>query len=207
MPGFHKEILTAEQIKLLPMLGVFSKDFGLAGGTAIALHLGHRRSIDFDMFSNKPFGNLAIRRKIAKAGHHVQRVFKDEKGQYTFFINGVQFTFFHYPYPLRFGEKFDRSLVLADLPVLAAMKAFALGRRAKWKDYVDLYFIIKNHISIKDISRAGERIFGDEFNEKIFRNQLVYFNDIDYREAVEFMPGFEVSDAVVKKALVEFSLA
>ncbi len=51
----HKEILTKEQIKLLPLLGKFSKDFGLVGGTAVALHLGHRRSLDFDLFSSKKF--------------------------------------------------------------------------------------------------------------------------------------------------------
>ncbi|MDP3793481.1 MAG: hypothetical protein Q8R07_01885, partial [Candidatus Uhrbacteria bacterium] len=60
----HKEILTEEQVRLLPLLGKFSRDFGLVGGTAIALYLGHRRSIDFDLFSDKPFHNAAVRRKI-----------------------------------------------------------------------------------------------------------------------------------------------
>lgn len=49
----HKEIITKEQSKLLPLVAEFSKDFGLVGGTAIALYLGHRRSIDFDLFSQK----------------------------------------------------------------------------------------------------------------------------------------------------------
>ena len=48
--NFHKEILTKEQLELLPVVGGFLKDFGLVGGTAIALHIGHRESIDFDMF-------------------------------------------------------------------------------------------------------------------------------------------------------------
>ena len=46
----HKEIITADQIKLLPLVKSFSKDFGLVGGTAMALHIGHRHSIDFDLF-------------------------------------------------------------------------------------------------------------------------------------------------------------
>lgn len=49
------------------------------------------------------------------------------------------------------------------------MKAFALGRRAKWKDYVDLYFIIKDYHSIDEICTKGKEIFEGEFNEKIFR--------------------------------------
>ena len=62
----HKEIFTKEQIKLLPLLFEFSKDFGMVGGTAIALHLGHRQSIDFDLFSFQPFDNSRIRKKIIK---------------------------------------------------------------------------------------------------------------------------------------------
>ena len=50
----HKEILTKEQLELLPTIKFFSKDFGLVGGTAIALHIGHRHSIDFDLCI--PFG-------------------------------------------------------------------------------------------------------------------------------------------------------
>ncbi len=66
MPSLHKEILTEEQKKLLTLAGQFSKDFGLVGGTAIALHLGHRRSIDFDFFSKKKFGNLSLLNKILR---------------------------------------------------------------------------------------------------------------------------------------------
>ena len=51
----HKEILTAKQTGLLPVIKTFSKDFGLVGGTAIALYIGHRQSIDFDLFSLKMF--------------------------------------------------------------------------------------------------------------------------------------------------------
>ena len=104
MQDVHKEILTTEQVKLLPLLGKFSKDFGLVGGTAIALHSGHRRSIDFDMFSNEPFKNQVIRRKI-KSTHNIQKVFKDETGQYTFFVNGVQMTFYNFPYEIPYSEK------------------------------------------------------------------------------------------------------
>lgn len=201
----HKEILTEEQIELLSLLKVFYADFGLVGGTAIALYLGHRRSIDFDMFTFKSFGTQSIRNKIDKL-YKIQKVFKDEKGQYTFFINGVQFTFFYYPYELSYTESLGYSLKLPSLLTLAAMKAFTLGRRNKWKDYVDLYFIIKDHFSVTEISRKAEELFAEEFNEKIFRNQLAYFNDINYAEQVEYLPGFEVADEIIKQKLIDFSL-
>lgn len=96
---------------------------------------------------------------------------------------------------------------MPNLLTLAAMKAYALGRRAKWKDYVDLYFILNERHSVDEISKTGKKIFEGEFNERIFREQLGYFKDIDYREQVEFLPGFEVSDKKIKKSLVDFSIS
>jgi hypothetical protein len=197
--------LTEEQLKLLPLLRKFRGNFGLVGGTAIAFYLGHRRSIDFDMFSYKTFNNAALRRKI-KNTHSIQKTFKDEMDQYTFFINGVQFTFYRFPYEIKYSNKLDDYLRLPDLLTLAAMKAFALGGRNKWKDYVDLYFIIKDYFSVNEIAKKAKELFAGEFNERIFRNQLAYFDNISYKEPVEFLPGFETKDSVIKKALIEFSL-
>ena len=64
----HKEILSEEQANLLPLVKTFSKNFGLVGGTAIALHIGHRESLDFDLFRLKnlitaPFGEKYQKRK------------------------------------------------------------------------------------------------------------------------------------------------
>ncbi|TSA32713.1 MAG: hypothetical protein D4R64_15480 [Porphyromonadaceae bacterium] len=64
------------------------------------------------------------------------------------------------------------------------MKAFALGRRSKWKDYVDLYFILRYHLSISDVTSRANQLFGQMFSEKLFRAQLCYFEDIDYTDPV-----------------------
>jgi len=202
----HKEILTEEQTKLLPLVQMFLKDFGLVGGTAIALHIGHRRSIDFDMFSFKEFDNKKIRKIITRNGWKIGKVYKDEDGQLTFFVNKVRFTFFEYPFKIEFSERFEKILKMPDLLTLAAMKAYALGRRAKWKDYVDLYFILQKYHSIEKIIKRSKQIFENEFNERIFREQLSYFDDINYDEEVVFMHGIEVSEKKIKKELVEFSL-
>ena len=101
---------------------------------------------------------------------------------------------------------FDDTVRIPDLLTLAAMKAYALGRRAKWKDYVDLYYIAKKYGDISPIAWKAKKIFGNEFNEKIFRVQLAYFKDIDYAENIVYMPGFEVSDATIKKELIRFSV-
>lgn len=201
----HEEIFTKEQLELLPIVKSFIKSFGLVGGTAIALHLGHRESLDFDLFSFNGFSNYSIKAKIIKK-MNIGNVLVNKKGEYTFLINGVKFTFFQFPYEINFSESFGDIVKLPDILSLAAMKAFALGRRAKWKDYVDLYFILKAHHTISEITLRGIEIFGNEFNEKIFRTQLAYFKDIDYSEKVVYKEGFEVEDEIIKKILIEFSL-
>lgn len=201
----HKEILNQAQINLLPLLKLFSKDFGLVGGTAIALHLGHRQSLDFDLFSTNKFNSSAIRQKIASA-NSIGRVFKDSKEEYSILVNKVKLTFLYYPFKISFIKNFVK-IKMPDLLTLAAMKAYALGRRAKWKDYVDLYFIIKDFHSIDQINKKAKQIFKSEFNEKIFRSQLGYFKDLDYTEKIIYAPGFAVSDEIIKQALIKFSLA
>jgi len=94
---------------------------------------------------------------------------------------------------------------MPDLVTLGAMKVFALGQRAKWKDYVDLYFIFKKY-SLNEISTKAKKLFGNEYNERIIKEQLAYFADIDYSQKVEFLPGFEVDDNIIKKFLLEVSL-
>jgi hypothetical protein len=89
---------------------------------------------------------------------------------------------------------------------LAAMKAHALGGRAKWKDYVDLYFLLKDHFDLKTVSRRAKDIFGRFFNEKLFREQLAYFEDIDYREEIEFM-GKDIAEKEIRDFLTETALA
>lgn len=201
----HKEILNKKQSEFLPFLKNFSKDFVLVGGTAIALYLGHRRSIDFDLFSLKEIDSLKIQKKIIKT-KKVQTVFIDSKDEYTILVDGIKLTFLYYPFKIDFNNNLDDIISLTDLETLAALKAYALGRRSKWKDYVDLYFILKSGINLNKIIKKADKIFENNFNEKIFRTQLSYFNDIDYSEQVDYLKGFEVNDKKIKEELLDFSL-
>jgi hypothetical protein len=121
-------------------------------------------------------------------------------------INSVKITFFQYPYPVTTDIDFEKTFRMPDLLTLAAMKAFALGRRSKWKDYVDLYFLLRDHFSIKEISMKADAIFGQLFSEKLFRAQLAFHKDIDYSETVEYLPGFEIGEKDVQNILIEKSL-
>ncbi|HJZ10941.1 MAG TPA: nucleotidyl transferase AbiEii/AbiGii toxin family protein, partial [Acidobacteriota bacterium] len=176
----HEEILTKEQHDLLPLVGKFRERFGLVGGTAIALHIGHRESIDFDMFSPEEFQNRSVRDVFRRAGKEIT-VLRALTGQFTFVVDGVYMTFFHFPYPITYSESFGKAARMPTLLTLAAMKAFALGQRSKWKDYVDLYFILRDFHSLEEVARQAETLFGSEFNAKLFRQQLSFFDDVSYK--------------------------
>jgi hypothetical protein len=202
----HPEILDDHQKKILKFLEGFKNEFGLVGGTAIALQIGHRQSIDFDLFCLEEFDNFEIQKKI-NDGIEVEKVLVDKLGEYTFLTQGVKITFLHYPFPIDFNQKFEEYFKMPDLLTLGAMKLYALGRRAKWKDYVDLYFIFKNHCKFKDVLKRAKEIFGNQFNEKIARTQLAYFEDVDFSEEVIYLPGFETNKKEIEKFLIEVSLS
>jgi hypothetical protein len=201
----HKEILSEEQKNIFPNLKIFSADFSLVGGTAIAFHLGHRQSIDFDLASAKPVNAFSVRKRVLEFGK-IETVILDNADEYSLVVNGIKFTFFNYPFLIEFSEPVDDIIPVPDIYTLAAMKAYALGRRAKWKDYVDLYFIANKAGSLDPIIEKAKKIFGKEFSEKNFRVQLSYFDDIDYSEKVIFMKGCEVNDEEIKNKLIEYSV-
>ena len=200
----HLEVLSNSQKKLFPKLNTFRRSFYLVGGTAIALHLGHRRSVDFDLFTKKKFVKHRVREKL-RALQYQQILLFEDIDQIHVMINDVKFTFFYYPYSIEHPINFESIITIPDLITLAAMKAFDLGRRAKWKDYVDLYFILKNHYSISEISKKANIIYSDQFSEKLFREQLAFHKDIDYSEPVEYLispvPEKKIKDFLITKAV------
>ena len=200
----HEEVLSEKQKELLPLIASFSDSFGLIGGTAIALQLGHRRSIDFDLTTLSEVDAVKIRDRVS-GKYKIDAVLVDETREYTLVINGVKISFISYPFNINFEVRFQEYINLPSLTTLASMKAYALGRRAKWKDYSDLYFVFKVH-SITEIVDKAKAIFGNDFNEKLFREELSYFDDIDYTEKIDYMDGFEVEDEVIREKLSEISL-
>ncbi|MCL2650506.1 MAG: nucleotidyl transferase AbiEii/AbiGii toxin family protein [Candidatus Azobacteroides sp.] len=201
----HLDILSQEQKELLPLISQFKREFYLVGGTAIALQIGHRRSIDFDLFKKTVFVSSKVLQKVetTKFPYIVTRKVRE---QLNLIINSVKITFFQYPYEIDAKLDLERVIKMPDLISLGAMKAFALGRRSKWKDYVDLYFLLKNNYNLKEITNKSVAIYGQEFSEKLFRAQLAYHKDIDYSEEVEFLPGFAVDEKEIKAFLIDAAL-
>jgi len=192
-------------LALLPLVKKYSKKFYLVGGTAIALHIGHRYSIDFDLFSKKPFSINHLLKEIEGQYPNATVLYK-ASDQIHFNVKGVKITFFEYPFDVPATQHFQDEIKLPTLLTLAAMKAFALGGRAKWKDYVDLYFILKYHFNFEEVSNEAEVLFGTgAFSRKLFKQQLSYFAVVSYSEQVDFLSGFKVSDEEIKEFLINVS--
>lgn len=199
------KILTKNQRDLLPLIRQFHPQFYLVGGTALALQLGHRRSIDFDLFTHENFRNELIVGKI-KSFYPVSRTFIISQGELTLEVHGVRLTFYRFPFTVPHPLMWPKIITLPNVITIAAMKIYSLGQRAKWKDYVDLYFIFRQH-RLAEVVKRARKLFPGQINERLLREQLNYFDDIDYSEIVEYLPGKAVSDEDIKTALKKIAVS
>ncbi len=186
---------------MLPLFKAFKKEFYLAGGTALALQIGHRDSIDFDFFCEKDFDPQVLLKKIKDifSAHKVTRI-QEERNTLTILVNGkVKISFFTYNYPLLQNKVEEKYIDLASIRDIALMKMSAVLSRASYKDYIDLYFILQDY----DLAGLINDI-PDKFNDldaNMVLKSLVYFNDVE-TEPILFLPGQEVDFEIVKKFLV-----
>ena len=172
---------------------------------AIALHRGHRESIDFDLFELANLRKNDIYKKISKSKVSYQLGYENFE-QLNLILNQVKFTFFHFPHKIPTTSEIKATIKMPDLLTLGAMKAFALGRRAKWKDYVDLYFIIKDYHSFQQIADVASELFGNQFSEKLFKIQLGYFKAINYDEEVTYLIPNPPSEQEIQDFLINVSI-
>lgn len=197
----YKNILNPDQLQLLHLISKFSDNFYLVGGTAIALQIGHRKSIDFDLFSATPLRREKIKKVIAEDGSQMKTIFEDGD-QLHVIVQNVKLTFYEYPYPIQPEVAFEDVISMPSLLSLGAMKAFALGKRAKWKDYVDMFFLLRDHSTLDQITAQAEQIFGGMFNAKLLRQQLTYYHDVNYSEEIEYM-GESIPNATIEEFLTK----
>jgi len=191
----HHEALTEEGARLFPRLSAFDS-FYLAGGTALALEIGHRISVDFDLFSSDPIPrSLFTKAKTVFAGCTVEPIINNPD-ELTILVDAVKVTFLCYPFPRIEPLVLLGGLSLLSIREIAATKAYSIGRRGTYKDYIDLYVILKNgYTSLDAIIRMAEQKFGTNFNSRLFAEQLLFMDDIeDYK--IEFL-GAPVSQAEV----------
>lgn len=177
--NLHLDILDNKRRDLLKKVLLYTDNFVLGGGTALAIYLSHRKSFDFDFFSLDPIKkNLIERISIAI---DIKNIANDTPDELTFFTtNDIKVTFLNYPYKHQ-HELFEAEnrLRMFDIKDISAQKAYTIGRRGEYRDYFDLYTIlILDYIKLSEIIEIAKKTYGSVFDEKIFLQQLVYFDDL-----------------------------
>lgn len=173
----HTEVLTESAKALLPQLKSI-KGFCLAGGTALTLQLGHRVSVDFDFFSEEEISADLLSAFEKFFAGVPQRILVNNKNEFTLIVGETKITFLYYPFHWLYSLVEWDGIKLASVEEIAAMKAYTIGRRGTFKDYVDLYYILQSGIIIDSIIQDAEKKYKDAFNTRLFLEQLVYFADI-----------------------------
>lgn len=201
--SLHLEILDDERHRAFVKLTQFTRYGILGGGTALALILGHRHSYDFDWFCTKPISDALRTRAIKTFG--VTQILIDTEDEFTFLnTTGIKFTFLHYPFTF-----LDKPVTVALFPPLLSVlsvgvsKAYAMSRRAAWRDYVDLYTILTTTpITLEKTIATAARVYGELFSTKMFLGQLLYTKDIseDEIKGVQWLAP-KVSGKVIKDFL------
>ncbi|MEK7091054.1 MAG: nucleotidyl transferase AbiEii/AbiGii toxin family protein [Patescibacteria group bacterium] len=180
MTKLFLDVLDNPQKKLWEKLGVLSQNSCvLAGGTAIAMQIGHRISEDFDLFVPETISR-ATRKNAYELMSEIERVPIDDNHQLTILSRGgLKLTVVSHPYaPLYKLVKTD-SLSLFDLRDLASNKANTIGRRGTWRDYVDIYFLLKERIvTLDQMTKEAKLRFKEEFDQRRFLSQLTYTRDL-----------------------------
>jgi len=163
------EILTKEAVL---------KDFYLAGGTGAALQLKHRVSLDLDFFTKKDIDTKTLIQKIKILGKfYIER---ETENTLIGIFNGTRLSFLKYDYPLLFEPKQIQGIKVADLRDVGCMKIDAISSRGMKRDFVDLFFICKELISLKDILSLFKRKYKSvNYNMMHILKSLVYFEDAE----------------------------
>lgn len=161
-----------ELLKKIMSEKLFS-DFNLVGGTSLALQMGHRNSIDIDLFGNSEINPELFIEKLSEYGE--VKVAQSTKNILITKINDVKVDFVNYKYPLLSECLFIEKIRMLSTKDIAAMKLNAIAGRGSKKDFIDLYFLL-NEFSLEEILSFYEKKYHDG-SVFMVQKSLTYFED------------------------------
>lgn len=147
----------------------------LVGGTALALQLGHRRSVDLDLFGNAPIDSAIIRDVLSD--DHRLSIIKESRNIDIYLVDGVKVDFVHYRYGWIDEAVQEDGIILAGIKDIAAMKIAAIVGRGTKKDFIDLFFLLRR-FTLKEILDLYMQKFPDA-SLFIAMKSLSYFEDAE----------------------------
>jgi hypothetical protein len=199
----HKETVAASTLELLT--GLMCDDaltpFILVGGTALALHLGHRKSIDLDLFSPTEFDSTELGRYMREK--HAFEINTTAKNTLTGFINGVKVDLLAHRYPYVEPPLFLEGIRLSSMKDIAAMKLNAItGNGTRIKDFTDIAWL-SCKMSLADMLKAYQIKY--ETNPYTALRSLLYFEDIIFDEPVQFTDGSKLNWKSISKRITDMA--
>jgi len=168
------------------------KNYHLVGGTALALHIGHRLSIDIDLFGIEELDSDSLVADLSSLGE-----LKLSKNIKIFELNTIKLDVVTYQYKLLKTHLTDSSIRLVSKEDIGAMKLNAITGRGSRKDFIDLYFLLKI-FSLKEMMEFYLRKY-PEGSEFLVYKSLVYFEDADKQPMPEMKFPAEWSE--IKKLI------
>ncbi len=163
-----------ELLKKIMSEKLFS-DFNLVGGTSLALQMGHRNSIDIDLFGNSEINFELFIEKLSEYGE--VKVAQSTKNILITKINDVKVDFVNYKYSLLTDCLFEDNIRMASKTDIAAMKLNAIAGRGSKKDFIDLYYLL-NEFTLREILDFYNQKFSDGSEFMVYKS-LSYFEDAD----------------------------
>ena len=174
----------------------FLDKYVLVGGSALAMHLCHRKSEDLDFFT---YENSFDKQEIYAFLKHFEQkeILNETNEQIDLLLDGVKVTFFNAAWSFLKPEV-KSQFNLASLEQIAAMKINVLFLRAKYRDYYDMYCLVKKSMSLKKLFECGLDVV-EGINFKLFSVALLYIDDIeddniDYLEPIEVLTKEDIRD-------------
>jgi predicted nucleotidyltransferase component of viral defense system len=196
----HRECFPKKGWKIFhDLVGIFNKRRAvLAGGTALALQIGHRISVDLDFFTAEPFKVEAIISEIRKTGNSFM-ILSESEDHLTVDVEGVKISLFRYGYPFLQEPIFFENARIAGLLDIAAMKIIAINQRGTKRDFVDLYCILQGIPFHKVAGHMVKRFGKERINAVNIGKSLIYFSDAESEPDPQYLAGKIVLWETVKK--------
>ncbi len=192
-PRWHREILPRgweQAAAALSARGILD-GFYLAGGTGLALRLGHRRSIDLDLFSEREFAPANLRSRLG--GIEGLRIRQIGRGTLHLELHNILVSLLHYPYPLLFPVHEFAVLSVADPRDIACMKQDAIASRGSRRDFVDLYMMAKLYGLREILEWAARKYAATPYNRVHVLKALTYFTDAEQQPMPDLLIPIEWS--------------
>lgn len=168
------ESSTLELLKKLQRLPVLEQT-RLVGGTALALQLGHRKSIDLDFFGTVDCEAEYLRESIA--GIASLTILKESPHIHIYIVDGIKVDIVNYKYPWLDDVVVEQGLRLASVSDIAAMKITAIIGRGTKKDFIDIAFLL-HHFSLEEILHFYAAKYNDS-SVFMAMKSLAYFDDAE----------------------------